>query len=165
MNCLTLPRYGIRVQGLVVSINGGFRKVRGNVFGVPIMRTMIFWGLYWGPPIWGNDQIGDRNMYSHIVCIFRYTQKGTPSSAKPPYPMDLSGYPSTSGKYDVFSTSCVGIGLRMPVCLCGAAISWHICAAGASLTCWLSPGNRWKKSKLRCDRALYGTFPKYRIPI
>ena len=25
--------------------------------GVPIIRTLIFWGLYWGPPILGNYQM------------------------------------------------------------------------------------------------------------
>ena len=25
--------------------------------GVPIIRIVVFWGLYWGPPILGNDQI------------------------------------------------------------------------------------------------------------
>ena len=25
--------------------------------GVPIIRTTVFWGLYWGPPILGNSQV------------------------------------------------------------------------------------------------------------
>ena len=24
---------------------------------VPIMRFLVFWGLYWDPPVWGNYQI------------------------------------------------------------------------------------------------------------
>ena len=31
---------------------GGFPKL-----GVPIIRTIVFWGLYWGPPILGNYHI------------------------------------------------------------------------------------------------------------
>ena len=31
----------------------GFPKIRGT-FWVPIRRTIIFWGLYWGPAISGN---------------------------------------------------------------------------------------------------------------
>ena len=31
--------------------NWGFRKIRGTISGVPIARIMVFWGLYWGPPI------------------------------------------------------------------------------------------------------------------
>ena len=27
-----------------------FPKIRGTFFGIPIIRTMAFWG--WGPPIW-----------------------------------------------------------------------------------------------------------------
>ena len=35
----------------------GFPKIRGIILGVPIIRTIVFWGLYWGPPILGNYQI------------------------------------------------------------------------------------------------------------
>ena len=29
---------------------GGFLKL-GTFLGLPIIRTVVFWGLYWGPPI------------------------------------------------------------------------------------------------------------------
>ena len=29
----------------------GFPKIRGTILGVPIIRTIVFGGLYWGPPI------------------------------------------------------------------------------------------------------------------
>ena len=32
----------------------GFPKIRGTLLGVPIIRTIVFWGLYWGPLILGN---------------------------------------------------------------------------------------------------------------
>ena len=32
----------------------GFPKIRGTFLGVPIIRTIVFWGLYWGPLILGN---------------------------------------------------------------------------------------------------------------
>ena len=32
---------------------GGFPKIRGNLLGVPIIRTTVFWGLYWGSPYFG----------------------------------------------------------------------------------------------------------------
>ena len=35
----------------------GFPKIRGTFLGVPIIRTIAFWGLYWGPPILGNYHI------------------------------------------------------------------------------------------------------------
>ena len=25
----------------------GFPKIRGSIWGVPIVRTIVFWGLYW----------------------------------------------------------------------------------------------------------------------
>ena len=35
-----------------------FRKIRGTILEVPIIRTIIFWGLYWGPLILGNYHLG-----------------------------------------------------------------------------------------------------------
>ena len=32
----------------------GFPKIRGTILGVPILRTIVYLGLYWGPPILGN---------------------------------------------------------------------------------------------------------------
>ena len=29
-------------------------KIRGTFLRVPIMRTLVFWGLHWGPLILGN---------------------------------------------------------------------------------------------------------------
>ena len=34
-----------------------FPKIRGTILGVPIIRTIVFWGLYWGPLILGNYHI------------------------------------------------------------------------------------------------------------
>ena len=31
----------------------GFPKIRGIILGVPIIRIIIYWGLYWGPPTLG----------------------------------------------------------------------------------------------------------------
>ena len=28
---------------------GGFPKLRGTILRIPIIRTIVFWGLYWGP--------------------------------------------------------------------------------------------------------------------
>ena len=35
----------------------GFLKIRGTIVGVLIIRTIVYWGLYWGPPISGNYHI------------------------------------------------------------------------------------------------------------
>ena len=29
-------------------------KIRGTILGVPIIRTVVYWGLYWGPSFLGN---------------------------------------------------------------------------------------------------------------
>ena len=31
----------------------GFPKIRGTLLRVPIIRIIVFWGLYWGPLIFG----------------------------------------------------------------------------------------------------------------
>ena len=41
-----------------MSLIWGFPKIRGTFLGVPIVRIIVFWGLYWGPPILGNYHIG-----------------------------------------------------------------------------------------------------------
>ena len=33
-----------------------FPKIRGTILGVPIIRTITFWGPYWGSAIWGKYQ-------------------------------------------------------------------------------------------------------------
>ena len=35
----------------------GFPKIRGTFLGVPIIRTIVYWGLYWGTLILGNYHI------------------------------------------------------------------------------------------------------------
>ena len=39
------------------TLNEGFPKLGVPFLGVPIIRTIAFWGLYWGPLISGNYQI------------------------------------------------------------------------------------------------------------
>ena len=41
----------------------GFRKIGGCTFlGVPIVRIVVFWALYWGPPIYENYQISSARL-------------------------------------------------------------------------------------------------------
>ena len=35
----------------------GFPKIRGTLLRARIIRNIVFWGIYWGPPILGNYQI------------------------------------------------------------------------------------------------------------
>ena len=44
-----LPRVALR--------DLGFCKVRGRCFWVPMRRVIVFWDLYWGPPLQGNYRI------------------------------------------------------------------------------------------------------------
>ena len=56
-------RYGFRFSG---NEDMGVSQNYGCLFGVPIIRIMVFWGLYWGPPILGSCHINhvDRNAVS-----------------------------------------------------------------------------------------------------
>ena len=38
----------------------GFPTIRGSLCGVPVIRINVFWGLYRGPPIYGNYYIPAR---------------------------------------------------------------------------------------------------------
>ena len=31
-------------------------KIRGTILGIPIIKTIVFWGLHWDPPNDGNYQ-------------------------------------------------------------------------------------------------------------
>ena len=35
----------------------GFSKIKGTIVGVPIIRTIVFWGLYWSPLNLGNYRV------------------------------------------------------------------------------------------------------------
>ena len=48
----------------------GFPKIRGTILGVPTIRTIVFWGLYWGPTILGNYHVMvflDMNVYVALL--------------------------------------------------------------------------------------------------
>ena len=46
-------------MGLLTEFIWGFPKIRGTILRAPIIRSIVFWVLYWGPPglltefIWG----------------------------------------------------------------------------------------------------------------
>ena len=44
----------------------GFPKIRCTTLGVPIIRTTVFWGLYWGPPILGNYHLDPLKIPKHL---------------------------------------------------------------------------------------------------
>ena len=35
----------------------GFPEISGTILGVPTLRTIVFWSLYWGSPILGNYHV------------------------------------------------------------------------------------------------------------
>ena len=45
-----------------------FPKIRGTFLGVPIIRIIIYWGLYWGPLILGHHYLlgGLRKEYARV---------------------------------------------------------------------------------------------------
>ena len=44
----------LRILKLYLALIWGFPKIRGTILGVPIIRTIVFLGLYWGSPILRN---------------------------------------------------------------------------------------------------------------
>ena len=38
-------------------IGFGVSELRGTILGVLTTRVIACWGLYWGPPLWGNYHI------------------------------------------------------------------------------------------------------------
>ena len=48
----------------------GFPKVRGTFFWSPQIRSIVFWGLYWGPLILGNYYIGWGNTGVYIKAVY-----------------------------------------------------------------------------------------------
>ena len=44
----------------------GFPKIRVTFLGAPIVRAMVYWDLYWGPPIQGNDQMAFAAYPTHV---------------------------------------------------------------------------------------------------
>ena len=47
-------------------------KIRGTFLGVPIIRTIVFWGLYWGPLSLGNYHVEFRAWFKLLgfrVCF------------------------------------------------------------------------------------------------
>ena len=56
----TFLAFGVHAQSLTWNLLAtiwGFPKIRGTPLGVPIIRTIVFWGLYWGPLNLGNYHI------------------------------------------------------------------------------------------------------------
>ena len=43
--------YGLGLSNVRAHI-WGFPQIRGTILGVPIIRTIVFWGLYWGSLFW-----------------------------------------------------------------------------------------------------------------
>ena len=52
--------------GLYIGLHRGlgFPKIGVTFLGVPIIRVVVFWGIYWGPLLLGNHHVG-------IQCILR----------------------------------------------------------------------------------------------
>ena len=63
---LTLPRLLIQ-PGVMI---WGFPKIRGTLLGVPIIRTVIFLGLYWGPLVLGNYHLSNGGSGSRGLGVF-----------------------------------------------------------------------------------------------
>ena len=72
-------------------VDKGFPKMSGTILGVPIIRIVTFWGLYWGPLILGNNHI--RITVKDCMGImrgitwddYRYRDDHSPNTAARPF--------------------------------------------------------------------------------
>ena len=70
----------------------GFPKLGAPFWGIPIIRTIIYWGLYWGPPILGNYHMPLSSQGAAVKCLLEsagparslcLTRHATPSRLVP----------------------------------------------------------------------------------
>ena len=55
-------------KGIASSLwNAGFPESGVPFWGVPVIRTRVFWGLYWVPTIVGNYQIKTRQFLARSL--------------------------------------------------------------------------------------------------
>ena len=57
------PKYLIQGGLRYLSIQG-FPKSGGAILGVPMLRTLIFWGLCWGPLFWDTTMLSSCRILS-----------------------------------------------------------------------------------------------------
>ena len=69
----------------------GFPKILGTLLGVPVIRTIVFWGLYWGPLILGNYHLG---LYGRKVGALVRVQKPSGTPCKPHGGQTYKGRPT-----------------------------------------------------------------------
>ena len=63
------PNQSKSIAGIIRARNThiwGFPKIRGAFLGAPIIRTIVFWGLYWGPHILGNYHLVNLVPTAHV---------------------------------------------------------------------------------------------------
>ena len=63
-----------------------FPKIRGTLLGVPIIRTIVFWGLYWGSQILGNYHIGE-GLKHHFFLVSPICMPWVHSAGATPLPL------------------------------------------------------------------------------
>ena len=71
---------GFSEESLGAGRFGGFPIIMGTFLGAPIIRIIVFWGLYWGSLILGNYHLGDSSLsplisppntkYSQSIMIY-----------------------------------------------------------------------------------------------
>ena len=67
----------------------GFPNIRGTFLGVPIIRILVFWGLYWGPFILGNYYmtLPELQRRAHVCSCWEHCFGGHASAVVHAMPM------------------------------------------------------------------------------
>ena len=110
----------------------GVSQIRGTLLGDPIIRIIVYWGLYRGPPILGNYHIrsgqglglgvkhsAPNALYIHIYVYPEPLYPGSSTVSHPPFltPTSLSAKPKGSVLRETRSCVCQwkGSGVGVPL--------------------------------------------------
>ena len=61
---------------------GCFPKIKGTFLGAPIIRTIVYLGLYWGPLILGNYHMSEGTLARGFFGRGRHSQEETTRASK-----------------------------------------------------------------------------------
>ena len=78
--------------------------------GLPIRRTIVYSGIYWGPLILANYQIECTNQGNWLVCDVKTLPKSNLEARKGTHKTRL--HPLTRGLYEFSAEFCEGIFLK-----------------------------------------------------
>ena len=75
MLCLS----GLRLKSIYLGAIWVFPKINGTSLGVPIIRTIVYWGLYWATLIWGSYHMSGLYHVANLATLCVITIAAPPA--------------------------------------------------------------------------------------